>query len=308
MAFAFSPQFAFWSYYWIPIVLTLLGYFHPIPSLYFESLVDVCKFIIPSLLLAMGLSHIWFYQVGKRIQTQKVAPFKYTQEIISTVASVYIMCIIVAWGVSFLRAGYPTSLCFSLREATPFYTNDATAWVLYLIKIFIITLLTDAYMYFKHRMLHSRTFQVFHSHGIHHSFHDPTPFASFSLHPFEAVVTFWMTIAIILPHMYIWVQAQLLWVSAFVLLNLYLHSGVTISLLETTLPKLWINTSAFHNLHHEKKVINFGELLYLWDYLERTGYHPFGYNSVKDAAEARANVERLEGHTSEKAKDLATEE
>jgi len=54
-------------------------------------------------------------------------------------------------------------------------------------------------------------------------------------------------------------------------LNLYYHAGYTIDFLEKTLPKLFINTALFHNRHHEKTVVHFGELLTLWDYICNTG-------------------------------------
>ena len=54
---------------------------------------------------------------------------------------------------------------------------------------------------------------------------------------------------------------------SFISFNFYLHSGVKIPFFEKTLPKLFINTSTFHNVHHAKVSINFGEVLYLWDWL-----------------------------------------
>lgn len=51
------------------------------------------------------------------------------------------------------------------------------------------------------------------------------------------------------------------------ILNLYLHSGVSSRLIEATLPRLFVNTSAFHNRHHANAEVNFGEALTLWDHL-----------------------------------------
>jgi hypothetical protein len=54
---------------------------------------------------------------------------------------------------------------------------------------------------------------------------------------------------------------------AFVCLNFYLHCGVTLRWVEATLPRLYLNTSAFHNVHHARANTHFGEALYLWDAL-----------------------------------------
>ena len=59
-------------------------------------------------------------------------------------------------------------------------------------------------------------------------------------------------------------------VAGFVMLNFYLHSGVASRLLEAVLPRLFVNTSAFHNRHHANAEVHFGEALTLWDHLCRT--------------------------------------
>jgi len=59
-------------------------------------------------------------------------------------------------------------------------------------------------------------------------------------------------------------------VVGFVLLNLYLHCGVEIRLLERIIPRLGINTSAFHNIHHSHVQTNFGEVATWWDHLCKT--------------------------------------
>ena len=58
------------------------------------------------------------------------------------------------------------------------------------------------------------------------------------------------------------------------LLNLYLHSGHELALVEALLAPLGINTSGFHNAHHELMWTNYGELLYVWDIILDTGFHP----------------------------------
>ena len=58
----------------------------------------------------------------------------------------------------------------------------------------------------------------------------------------------------------------------FGLLNIYLHCGYSLYLVEVTLPYLYINTSVHHNIHHEKTNTNLGEVSPFWDYIFGT-YH-----------------------------------
>ena len=59
-------------------------------------------------------------------------------------------------------------------------------------------------------------------------------------------------------------------VVAFVLLNYYLHCGVTLKWVEAVLPRLFFNTSAFHNIHHSHTRMHFGEAMTLWDHVCKT--------------------------------------
>lgn len=56
-----------------------------------------------------------------------------------------------------------------------------------------------------------------------------------------------------------------------VIQNVYLHCGYTIDFIEKILPIFFINTSEYHNVHHSKVNIHFGEILNLWDYIYNSG-------------------------------------
>jgi lathosterol oxidase len=81
------------------------------------------------------------------------------------------------------------------------------------------------------------------------------------------VLTFWPVILVAFPWAPHYAPVYFPLVGAFVLLNLYLHSGVSSRLIEATLPRLFVNTSAFHHRHHANADVNFGEALTLWDHL-----------------------------------------
>jgi lathosterol oxidase len=126
----------------------------------------------------------------------------------------------------------------------------------------------DAWLYWKHRLLHTRLLFPFHK--AHHHFRDPTPFAGFAVAPVESLLTFWPILLLCVPGAVHWAPMYFALVVGFVVLNLYLHSGVTYRFVEATLPRLFLNTSAFHNVHHSHANANFGEAMVLWDRICKT--------------------------------------
>ena len=88
--------------------------------------------------------------------------------------------------------------------------------------------------------------------------------------PVESLLTFWPVVIWAHPLAVHWAPLYFGLVIAFVSLNFYLHCGVSSHLLEATLPRVFLNTSRFHNRHHANAEVNFGEALTLWDRLCRT--------------------------------------
>jgi lathosterol oxidase len=111
---------------------------------------------------------------------------------------------------------------------------------------------------------------LFPFHAAHHQFRDPTPFAGFAVAPFEALLTFWPILLLCVPAFTHWAPLYFSLVAGFIGLNFYLHSGVTLGWAERLLPKLSLNTSAFHNVHHAHVKANYGEALTLWDRICKT--------------------------------------
>jgi len=121
----------------------------------------------------------------------------------------------------------------------------------------------DAWTYWKHRLLHTRL--LFSFHRGHHSFRDPTPFAGFAVGPLETLLTFCPLLLICWPPAKHFAPMYFSAIVSFVLLNLYLHCGVTFTWLERILPGIGLNSSAWHNVHHSHVNSNFGEVSYIWD-------------------------------------------
>ena len=78
-----------------------------------------------------------------------------------------------------------------------------------------------------------------------------------------------------------YVPVQFAFAMLMVIQNAYLHCGYTFDIVENTLPKVFCNTSGFHNVHHAKTKIHFGELLTLWDYILNTGASHYNKKEFK---------------------------
>jgi lathosterol oxidase len=195
-----------------------------------------------------------------RLQGPRRRPALIAREARDTALAAWIAACLLAWPLSRLQAGVPVGLTWSIAEAGgPVRTIAQTAGAV---------LVLDAWLYWKHRLLHTRL--LFPFHRAHHTYRDPTAFAGFAVGPVESLLTFWPVVIWAHPLAVHWAPLYFGLVGAFVLLNFYLHCGVASGLLEATLPRFSLNTSAFHNRHHANAEVNFGEALTLWDRLCRT--------------------------------------
>lgn len=255
-------------FYLTPVTLAAIAYFRSDdPQLHFQIFAKAFSFIWISIfsLSAFGefvLNPIFQF---RKIQSEKSAndPTSkklYLQEIKGMTGTVLVMSQLIAWPLQFLHQGKPTSFVDTFQESMPF--GSVT---LFIVKMLIITLAADAYTYFKHYSLHCR--HLYAIHATHHQFYQPTIFAAFALHPFESLYTFAPIVLFCIPGLNIHAKTYIPYLALWGGLNLYLHSGMVYGPLERLLPILFINTSVFHNAHHELTRTHFGEMLYLWDWI-----------------------------------------
>lgn len=172
------------------------------------------------------------------------------------IASLVAACFL-AWPIARIWAGEPTGLVWTVEEA-----GGLGAVVIGNVLALVVL---DAWLYWKHRLLHTRW--LFPFHRAHHGYRDPTSFSSFAVGAVESVLTFWPIVLLTFPWATHYAPVYFALVAGFVTLNLYLHCGAESKLLEAVLPKAWLNTSAFHNRHHADANVNFGEALIVWDHL-----------------------------------------
>lgn len=128
----------------------------------------------------------------------------------------------------------------------------------------------DAYFYWSHRFLHWGWFYK-NVHVVHHKSMNPTPLASFSFHPIEAIASL----------LYIYVVLLLVPMSAETFIGLMLFTdfgNISGHLGYEYMPKKlitsrwgnWITTPTHHNMHHQVSKYNFGLYWNGWDKLFKT--------------------------------------
>jgi sterol desaturase/sphingolipid hydroxylase (fatty acid hydroxylase superfamily) len=245
----------------LPFVLVSLGLLSEAPAIWYRSFA-ICLVVLCSLILGgAGLAHLASQRFGTRIQGPRRKPPPLGREAFESARAMWVMSTLAAWPIMQWQLGHPTGMILDLRA------HGIEAWQIVLQTLLGVVII-DAWLYWKHRILHSRT--LFGFHRQHHTFRDPTPFAGFAVGPFEALLTFWPVTILCIPEATHWAPLYAALVIGFVTLNFYLHCGVTLSPVEATLPRLFFNTSAFHNVHHSHANANFGEALYLWDRLCKT--------------------------------------
>lgn len=249
---------------WAVVVLVFAsGLLNPNPITYYDSLWRIFLIITIPVISLSFLFYRFSESYGQRIQGErnKIPPI--AQEAFGTVLAMFVVACLAAHPIALYREGFETGLAWTLEQM-------GLTWWQAVLQMWLGIILIDALTYWKHRFLHTKLFFAFHKH--HHTFRDPTPFASFSVGPLETVLTFFPLLAICFPEAKHYAPLYFTAISGFVFLNMYLHCGVTFKGLEKVLPKIGLNTSAWHNVHHSETNVNFGEVSSIWDKVCKTTY------------------------------------
>jgi lathosterol oxidase len=145
-------------------------------------------------------------------------------------------------------------------------------WAYFAFSVIAMIVIHDAYFYLTHRMMHHKLLFK-HMHLVHHKSTNPSPWAAFSFHPYEAVVE-----AGIVPLIVMIMPVHGLAIFSFLLYMTFLN--VLGHLAFETFPKgfvgnrltNWHNTTTHHNMHHKYFNCNYGLYFNWWDKIFKTNH------------------------------------
>ncbi|HEU4600773.1 MAG TPA: sterol desaturase family protein [Steroidobacteraceae bacterium] len=143
-------------------------------------------------------------------------------------------------------------------------------WAYTMSSLLVLIIAHDAYFYWTHRALHT-PWLFRHVHAVHHRSRNPSPWASYSFHPFEAVIqaAFLPLVLFLMPAH---VVVLLIFVSHMMLRNALGHAGVEIYPRNALRHPVWrlLTSTTHHHLHHERASGNYGLYFSWWDKWFRT--------------------------------------
>jgi sterol desaturase/sphingolipid hydroxylase (fatty acid hydroxylase superfamily) len=199
---------------------------------------------------------VWGERQTGRLQGVRRGSARVAEGLWDTSLAMWVAACLLAWPLWRAWTGRPIGLVWSLREAGGWPAIPLTL---------LGVLALDGWLYFKHRMLHTRALFAFHR--GHHHYRDPNALSGFSVGPVEALLTFWPLLLVAHPKATHWAPLYFSLVGGFVSLNFYLHCGVRIAWIEALLAPVRLNSSVFHNKHHANAEVNFGEAFTIWDHV-----------------------------------------
>lgn len=221
--------------------------------------------------LFAGAAWLLGYVIFKRawIRRKIIASFPQSEEvrreILYSASSVVIFAIVGALTFIAVRRGW-TQMYWKVE-------TRGTTW--FCLSIVCAILLHDTWFYWTHRMMHHRWFFRW-FHRVHHLSHNPTPWASYSFAPLEAVMQaaiFPLTAFLIPIHPYAF-AIFMVWQITF---NVIGHTGYEFHphwLMKSPL-RFIVNTPTNHIMHHEKMRGNYGLYFNFWDRLMGTNHKDY---------------------------------
>lgn len=268
----------------VPAFLTGIGLLSQNPKLWYNSLGRLVMIFVGG---EFCLAAIWEFlsrkvlsrPIGERLQITKPDKPQYSREIIHSALCMYVVACFCAWPMMRYRAGESTAFKTTLEEAS----MGPYPVAFYIAKTFVIMVMSDTHTWWKHYLLHHPAIYAFHK--THHSFHNPSSFGGFAIHPVEAVFTFAPIVLLGWPMLTLYMPLHIPFLTAWGCLNFYLHCGYRIPLLEWLFPKFYINTSVWHNKHHELSVAHFAEMFTVWDWI--MGTHTENWDAAQVERQAK---------------------
>jgi len=138
-------------------------------------------------------------------------------------------------------------------------------WGYYVFSIIVMMFIHDTYFYWLHRLMH-HPFLYRQVHLVHHKSTNPSPWASYSFHPIEAILeaAIAVIIAFVIPCHF---TAIISFFFFQIVYNVYGHLGYELFPQNSYKHPIlkWFNTSVSHNQHHQYFTGNYGLYFTFWD-------------------------------------------
>ncbi|TND08227.1 MAG: sterol desaturase [Bacteroidetes bacterium] len=231
---------------------------------------EYAGFLLRYLLIAGGAYLVFYIWQQKRFASIRIQP-KFPEKNMIRMEILYSLSTFAIFSCSglfifWLEGEGLTQLYFDIKEY-------GVTWLV--VSVSLMMLMHDTWFYWSHRFMHLKS--VFpYVHKVHHLSINPTPMASFSFHPVEAVIE-----AAIFPILVVSLPLHPLAIVIFLFLmtvmNVVGHLGYEI------LPKgftkhwffKWSNTSTHHNMHHRLVKCNYGLYFNFWDRVMGTNHKQY---------------------------------
>lgn len=164
--------------------------------------------------------------------------------------------------------------------------------------VILAILMHDTYFYWTHRLMHHRA--LFRRvHLIHHLSSNPSPWAAYAFHPYEAIIQA-MIGPIIIFCIPIHVGALTLFAIYQITYNVLGHSGFELLPKGFTRSKwfFWHNTSTHHNMHHRYFHSNYSIYYNWWDRWMGTLHPEYDkhYDEVTNRKKTHQNTDKSGQH------------
>lgn len=228
-----------------------------------------------------GITFLLFWVLFRKRLAHRMIQRKYstrerlTKEFLYSMSSIAIFSLIGTCVFIAVKNGYG-QLYFDIH---------ARGWGYFFISILLAILIHDAYFYFTHRLMHHPALFK-HVHLVHHLSTNPSPWAAYSFHPFEAIIQGLIgpLLIFLLPlHVY----ALLAFAIFQITYNVLGHSSIELLPAGFTRSMMfWHNTPTHHNMHHKFFNCNYCIYFNWWDRIFHT-LHP-NYDATFEEVTGRA--------------------
>ncbi|MDI1355669.1 MAG: sterol desaturase family protein [bacterium] len=210
--------------------------------------------------------YVWKSKTFQKIKIQEAVPSKnhIVREILFSISTLLIHCA-AGWMAFYMWKAGHTKIYLNISDQSGFY---------FIFSVLAMILIHDTYFYWTHRFIHlPGIYNLIHK--VHHRSTNPTPWASFSFHPLEALISVGV-LPIYLFCMPVHPIALFLFLTGMTLINVLGHLGYEIfsSGFRKSEYGKWHNTSSNHNLHHQNQQYNFGLYFSFWDRIMNTYLAP----------------------------------